>query len=196
MWCGCLSSCCHPLFMCRLLPLVSCGETVLPRKGEPSICVIIRQDPEQVFLICNVPEPTGLSLPLKDFCTGKSFKKPLHPAGFLVANAAASSVVLSLLGEYAVREEHCTCKRYHLFALSEPIHPTHVGEGFITCIHLHGIFQAHPYPHVCAKSVKGSIHISVECCRVWNIQCGHTAPVVPKVQTPACLLGTKEPDEY
>lgn len=27
--------------------------------------------PEPVF-ICHVPEPTGLSLPLKDFCMGKS----------------------------------------------------------------------------------------------------------------------------
>lgn len=66
---------------------------------------------------------------------------------------------------------------------------TRVREGFIS----HGIFQADPYPHACTKSVKGSIHISVERCRAWNIQCGHIELVVPKVQTPACLLGTKEP---
>lgn len=35
--------------MCRLLPLISCGEAVLPRKGKPNICVIIRQVPRTGF---------------------------------------------------------------------------------------------------------------------------------------------------
>lgn len=123
-------------------------------------------------------------------------KKTPSSSCFLVSNAAVFSIVLSLFGDYAVREEHYMCKHSHLFALSETVCLTHVWEDFITHIHLHGIVQAAPYPHACAKSVKGSIDISVEHCRVWNIQCGHIEPVVPKVQTPVCLLGTKEPDDY
>lgn len=72
---------------------------------------------------------------------------------------------------------------------------THVREGFITCIHFHGMFQADPYPRACTKSVRGGIHISVERCRVRNIQCAHVELVVPKVWAPACLLGTKEPEK-
>lgn len=76
--------------------------------------------PELFFLICHVPEPTGLSLPVKDFLYWKKFKKTPSSSCFLVASAAVFAVVLSLLGDYAVREEHCTLKHGHLFALSEP----------------------------------------------------------------------------
>lgn len=55
------------------------------------------------------------------------------------------------------------------------------------------IFQADLYPHARTKSIKSGI--LVERCRVWNMPCGHVERVVPKVQTPAHLPGTKEPEK-
>lgn len=74
MWCGCLSSCCHPLFMSMLLPLWGWGKQCCLENVDQVFVLLPGRYPELDFLICHVPQLTGLSLPVKYFCI--KLKKP------------------------------------------------------------------------------------------------------------------------